>query len=162
MTSMNELVREYTLQLSKNMIQKAYRGIMSFMADLRSDLEGKYPDFTATGLYFGYMDMTYFAFTPLTLKEMKLKVAIVYLHEENRFEVWLGGNNRQIQSQFIELLSQKDLGRHELSIVQPGVDSIIASQLIHQPDFDNPAGLKQQIEAKTLGFINYIILLLRE
>ena len=35
MTSMNELVREYTLQPSKNMIQKAYRGIMSFMADLR-------------------------------------------------------------------------------------------------------------------------------
>jgi len=35
MTSMNELVSEYTLQLSHNMIQKAYRGIMSFMADLR-------------------------------------------------------------------------------------------------------------------------------
>ena len=32
---MNELVSEYTLQLSHNMIQKAYRGIMSFMADLR-------------------------------------------------------------------------------------------------------------------------------
>ena len=159
---MNEFVREYTHQLSHNMIQKAYRGIMSFMSDLRADLARKYPEFSVTGLYFGYMDMTYFAFTPAALKMLKLKVAIVYLHEENHLEIWLGGNNRQIQSQFIELLSQKDLGRYELSIVQPGVDSIIASQLIQQPDFDNPAGLKKQIEAKTLEFINDMMLLLKE
>jgi len=36
------------------------------------------------------MDMTYFAFTPSELKEKKLKIAIVYLHEQNRFDAWLG------------------------------------------------------------------------
>ena len=66
MTTMNEFVQEYTQQLAKGSIQKAYRGIMAFMSDLRSDLIKKYPDFSVSGLYFGYMDMTYFAFTPAT------------------------------------------------------------------------------------------------
>jgi len=41
---------------------------MTFMSELRSYLESKYPDYTAGNLYFGYMDMTYFAFTPADLK----------------------------------------------------------------------------------------------
>ncbi len=32
---------------------------------------------------------------------MKLKIAIVYLHEDGRFEVWLGGSNRKIQAEFL-------------------------------------------------------------
>ncbi len=156
MTSMNDLIREYTQQLATGNIQKAYKGIMTFMSDLRSDLERKHPDFSVTGLYFGYMDMTYFAFTPSDLKALKLKIAIVYLHEENSFEVWLGGANRQIQAEFIQLLSDKDLGGYTLSKVEPGVDAIIATQLISQPDFDHPEELKALIEATTLAFIKDI------
>ena len=156
MPSMNALVQEYTQQLSKGVIQKAYRGIMAFMSDLRSDLSQNHPDFSVTGLYFGYMDMTYFAFTPADLKAMKLKIAIVYLHEENSFEVWLGGVNRQVQAEYIKMLSEKDLGEYTLSKVEPGVDAIIAAQIIQQPDFDHPDGLIALIEEKTLRFIKDI------
>lgn len=64
MDSFNNHVREYTIQLSKGQIQKAYKGIMTFMSGLRTYLESMYPEYTASALYFGYMDMTYFAFTP--------------------------------------------------------------------------------------------------
>ena len=122
------------------------------MSDLRAYLESKYPDYTASALHFGYMDMTYFAFTPSALKNIKLKIAIVFLHEECKFELWLAGNNRQIQADYIELLSHKNIGRYALSQMHPGVDSIIASLIVEQPDFDNPDELKKQIEVKTIEF----------
>ncbi|MFZ2378621.1 MAG: hypothetical protein WAW74_04525 [Trichococcus flocculiformis] len=88
MESINECVKEYASQLSKGHIQKAYKGILTFMSELRSYLGNKYPDYTVGSLYFGYMDMTYFAFTPADLKNKKLKIAVVYLHEKGVFEVW--------------------------------------------------------------------------
>ena len=58
MEKLNYSLREYKSQLSKGHIQKAYKGIMNFMSDLRADFVRKYPDYNASSLYFGYMDMT--------------------------------------------------------------------------------------------------------
>jgi hypothetical protein len=153
MGSLNDSIREYTNQLEKGHIQKAYKGIMTFMSDLKSYLESHNPDYSASALYFGYMDMTFFAFTPSVLKSRKLKIAIVYLHEECTFEIWLAGNNRQIQADYIAQLSQIDIGRFSLSQIQPGVDSIIASPMIEKPNFDDLTELKKIIEGKTIKFI---------
>jgi hypothetical protein len=153
MGSLNEHLKEYTIQLEKGHIQEAYQGIMRFMSDLKSTFERKHPDFHSSALYTGTMDMTYFAFTPTNLRNKKLKIAFVYLHEECRFEVWLAGINRQIQAEFIARLSRKDIGRYGLSQIHPGVDSIIASTLIDQPDFDSADTLKTDLEMKTMEFI---------
>ncbi len=118
---------------------------MTFMSGLRTYLESMYPDYTASSLYFGYMDMTYFAFTPYDLKNKRLKIAIIYLHEQGEFEVWLSGSNRKIQAEYIKLLSGKNLGKYKLSQTLSGVDSIIESTLAEQPDFDHPEELKKHI-----------------
>ncbi len=156
MDSLNDHIREYKAQLEKGQIQKAYKGILTFMSDLKAYLERKYTDYTLGALYFGYMDMTYFAFTPAVLKNKQLKIAIVFLHEECRFEVWLAGNNRKIQADYIKLLSHANIGRYHLSQIRPGVDSIIASSIIEQPDFDNLEELKNDIEVKTIAFVKDI------
>ncbi|KAF0226840.1 MAG: hypothetical protein FD133_1101 [Erysipelotrichaceae bacterium] len=153
MESLNKEIREYTLQLSQGHIQKAYRGILSFMSELRTNLERNYPDYTLSSMYAGYLDMSYFAFTPLQLKRKKLKIAIVYLHGENRFEAWLTGFNRQTQTEVIESLREKDLKQFTLSETGTGVDSIIAYPIIKRPNFNKPEHLKQQIEINTLLFI---------
>lgn len=152
MESLNDQVMEYTSLLKRGQIQKAYKGIMTMMTDLRTYLVFKYPDYSAGALYFGYMDMTYFSFTPADLKKKNLKIAVVYLHEENRFEIWLAGSNRKIQAEYISLLSKKNIGRYSLSQIQPGVDAIIAAIIIEQPDFDDPAVLKRQIEVAVKEF----------
>jgi len=162
MESLNVHILEYVLQLKEGHIQKAYKGIMTIMSGLKSHLEKNYPDYFTSALYFGYMDMTYFAFTPALLKQKKLKIAIVYLHKQARFEVWLGGSNRKIQAEFIERLSHKNLGGFQLSQVHPGVDSIIESVIVDQPDFDDIEELKKQVERKTMGFINDITSILDE
>jgi hypothetical protein len=160
--SLNDQIQEYRLQLGKGHIQKANKGIMTFMSSLKSDLEKAYPDYFTSALYFGYMDMTYFAFTSPKLRDKKLKIAIVYLHEEGKFEVWLGGNNRKIQTQTIKCLENQDVGKYHLSHVQPGVDSIIESILVEQPNFDHLETLKEQIEEKTNIFIDDMIAILVE
>lgn len=162
MESINECIKEYAAQLSKGRIQKAYKGIMTFMSELRSYLESKHPDYTAGNLYFGYMDMTYFTFTPADLKNKKLKIAVVYLHEKGVFEVWLAGNNRKIQAEYIASMSSANIGKYKLSQVIPGIDSIIESILVEKPDFDHPDELKKQIEKKTMEFIKDITSILDE
>ena len=152
MQSLNESVKEYTAQLQLGQIQKAYKGIMTFMSSMKTFLENRHPDFAASGLYFGYMDMTYFAFTPSELKQRNLKIAIVYLHAENRFDAWLGGTNRKVQAQYIECFKGKDLAGLHLSEVKPGVDSIIEMPLAEKPDFDNPEELMHVIESKVVEF----------
>jgi hypothetical protein len=156
MDSLNNYISQYREQLGKGHIQKAYKAIMTFMSGLGAYLGKAHPAYSVSALYFGYMDMTYFAFTPPGLKSKKLKIAIVYLHEQGRFEAWLGAINRKIQAQYIELLSVKNTGEYKLSKVMPGVDSIIESIIVCRPDFEKPEELKIQIEKKTLEFIDDI------
>lgn len=153
MQSLNDSVKEYTAQLQLGQIQKAYKGIMTFMSSMKTFLENRHPDCAASGLYFGYMDMTYFAFTPSVLKQRNLKIAIVYLHAENRFDAWLGGANRKVQAEYVALFKGKDLGGYLLSEVKPGVDSIIEAPLTEKPDFDQPEELMLEIESKVIEFI---------
>ena len=153
MDSLNACIQEYTIQLRKGQIQTAYKGIMTFMSELKTDLGNKYADYTPSSLYFGYMDMTYFGFTPPMLRAKKLKIAIVFLHETCKFELWLAANNRKIQAEYHELLGQKELRSYGLSTTQPGVDAIIAATIIEHPDFNDLTELKRQIETSVIRFI---------
>lgn len=162
MKSLNYYINEYTTQLKKGQIQIAYKGIMTFMSGLKTHLEKEYPEFSTSALYFGYMDMTYFAFTPLELKQRKLKLAIVYLHEQNSFEVWLGAANKNIQTQYIEMLRHKNIENYQLSQALPGVDSIIEKRMVEQPDFDHPEELRQLMASQIMGFADDIISALNE
>lgn len=127
---------------------------MTFMSNLSIYLVNSHREFSVSALYLGYMDMTYFAFTPPDLKIKNLKIAIVYLHEQNRFEAWLSGSNRKIQAEYIKHLSYKDTKDYKLSQVLTGVDSIIESTLVDQPDFDNSEELKKLIDLKIIEFAN--------
>ena len=162
MESPNTYIKEYRIQLKKGNIQKAYKGIMAFMSGLKNYMEKKYSEYAISALYYGYMDMTYFAFTPLELKKKNLKIAVVYLHEQNRFEVWLGGSNRKVQAEYIEKLRHIDTGDYKLSRINPGVDSIIELQIIEQPNFDRVEDLMQKIESKTIEFAKNILSILNE
>lgn len=153
MDTLNSNIQEYQRQLEKGQIQKAYKGLMTFMTGLAADLQNRYADYTVSALYPGYMDMTYFAFTPSALREQKLKIAVVYVHEKNAFEAWLAGSNRKVQADTIARLRGKLLGAYALSTVSPGVDSIIEATLAAQPDFDSPETLQQTLEGRVLAFI---------
>src|SRR4030065_294651 len=115
MKSFNDNMHEYRDQLMKGSIQKAYKGLMDYMMDLRAYLNNKYPDhFVPGNIYFGYMDMTYFSFTSKALKDRNLKVAIVFIHETFRFEAWLAAVNKQVQGKYWKMIRESDWDRYHL------------------------------------------------
>ena len=60
-------MNELRMQLRTGAIQKAYKTLLGYMMDLRIHFQNRYPSFSISGLYQGYMDMTYFAIVPPSL-----------------------------------------------------------------------------------------------
>ena len=154
MTSFHESMNEYRKQLEKGSIQVAYRGLMDYFNALKRYFARNYPDHSVSGsVYYGYMDMTYFSFFPDTFKRRKLKVAIVFLHEAFRFEVWLVGSNRTVQTQYWKLFIESDWNNYHIATPAKGVDAILDHIVIDTPDFRDLDTLTKQIERGTLTFI---------
>jgi hypothetical protein len=163
MRTFPESINEYREQLQKGAIQQAYRGLIDYMQSLRVHFKKKYPDFEVPGnLYSGYMDMTYFAIIPPDLKRHKLKVAVVFLHEAFRFEVWLSGANRQVQVDYSNLLRGKGWNKYKLTADPKASDSILEHVLVADPDFSDLDALTKVIEIGTVKFIGDLEDLLSE
>jgi hypothetical protein len=154
MESFHEYINEYRKQLEKGAIQEAYRGLMESIMDLRTYLKNKYPDYFVSGsIYYGYMDMTYFSFYPKSLKHRNLKIAIVFIHDTFKFEVWLAGSNKKVQTKYWKLIKESDWNKYHIVSTTKGVDSIIEYTLVDNPDFSDIDTLTKQIEIETLKFI---------
>lgn len=163
MKSLNDSVNEYKKALEIGDIQIAYKGLMDYILGLKSYFKNKYPEFSVPGsLYQGYMDMTYFPLFPEEFKKLKLKIAIVLVHEPMKIEVWLAGMNKQVQKTYWQKLKSKDLKKYRFPLSLKGQDSIIEYTLQANPDFDDAETLTLKIEAGTLNFIKEIKTLLDE
>ncbi|HWQ45656.1 MAG TPA: hypothetical protein VN376_02250 [Longilinea sp.] len=153
MTSLPIAMQEYHTQLKKGLIQQAYKGLMDYMLELRTHFKNKYADnFVSGTLYFGYMDMTYFAFIPDSLKERGLKAAVVFLHEAFRFEVWLSGYNKQVQQKYWQFFKEQNWQKYTLLPSLEGEDAILTHVLAEEPDFSDLPALTNRIERGTVDF----------
>ena len=154
MASFHESMSEYKKQLEKGAIQEAYKGLMEYIMDLRTHFKNQYPDYFVSGsIYYGYMDMTYFSFFPKSIKDRNLKIAIVFIHEAFRFEAWLAGFNKQVQTKYWKFFKESDWNKYHIVSTTKGVDSIIEYILVDNPDFSDLDTLTNQIERETLKFI---------
>ena len=154
MESFHEHMIEYKKQMQRGIIIETYRGLMEYIMDLRTYLNKKYPDYNVpSNIYFGYMDMTYFSFFPESLKRRKLKIGIVFIHETCRFEVWLFGYNKQVQTKYWKLFKESNWNKYRIVSTTKGVDSIVENILVDDPNFSDLDNLTKQIENGTLKFI---------
>ncbi len=151
-----EYMLEYKKQLEKGYIQEAYKGLMSYIMGLRTHFKKRYPGYIVSGIYQGYMDMTYFSFTPESLKHRKLKSAIVFVYDTFRFEVWLAGSNKNVQNKYWKLFQESYFDKYNIPTTIKGIDSIIEHILVENPDFSDLDTLTDQIETDTLKFISDI------
>jgi hypothetical protein len=157
MESFPEYINEYKKQLRNGYIQVAYKGLIEYIMNLRVQFKKKYPDYFVSGsIYYGYMDMSYFSFIPDSLKRRKLRIAIVFIHETCRFEVWLAGYNKQIQTKYWKLFKESDWNKYYIVPTTKGVDSIVEYILVDNPDFSDLDSLTKQIEKGTFKFIKDI------
>ncbi len=157
MGSFSEYINEYRKQIRRGAIQQAYKGLMEYIMDLRTHFKNKYPDhFISGSVYYGYMDMTYFSFQPKSLKERGLKIAIVFIHDAFRFEVWLAGYNKQVQTKYWNLFKESVWKQYHLVPSTEGVDSIMEHVLVEEPDFSELESLTKKIERETMKFIEEV------
>ena len=157
MEPFHQYMNEYKEQLEKGAIQKAYKGLMEYIMELRTYFSKKYPDYSVPGsIYAGYMDMSYFSIVPESLKQRKLKIAIVFLHQAFRFEVWLAGLNKQVQAKYWRLFKESDWKKYPIVATTKGADSIVEHALAEDPDFCDLEALTKQIESGTLKFIEEV------
>ncbi len=157
MDSFHECMIEYKKEVQKGTIIKAYRGLMEYFGYLRSHFKKKFPECSVSGsVYQGYMDMTYFAVFPSSLKHRKLKIAIVFLHEAFRFEVWLASVNKSVQAEYWKFFKESNWNKYHIPSNIKGIDSIVEYNLVSKPDFSNMDGLTIEIERGTMKFIKDI------
>jgi hypothetical protein len=157
MKQFNDYMNEYKKQMKKGDIIKAYSELMQYIMDLRTFFQKKYPDYIISGsIYQGYMDMTYFSFFTESLKQKKLKIGIVFIHEACRFEVWLFGYNKAVQTKYWRLIKESNWDKYRIVPTTKGFDSILEHTLVDNPDFSNLELLTKQIEEGTLDFIKNV------
>lgn len=157
MEDLQSVMLEFKQQLGEGNIQKAYRGLMEYILGLKSYLKNRHPDFSTSGsLYYGIMDMTYFSFTPASLKNRDLKVAIVFNYDAFRFEVWLAGVNKQVGWEYWELFKTADWNKYRLVSSPSEADGVVEHILVEDPDFGDTNTLTGKIEQGTLKFIKDI------
>jgi hypothetical protein len=156
MQSIQEDIESLKEQLGKRSIQKAYKALISFMMGLRTFFANKYGDSAVSALYQGYMDMTYFAIFPPSLKSHDLKVAIVFNYDAFRFEAWLAARNRKVQRQYWELFKDSQWPGYRIVTPAGGIDSIIECDLAIDFDIGEPDSLTLKIESSIEAFIKNI------
>ena len=157
MKSFQENMAEFRKQLEKGAIQKAYLGLMEYMISLKNHISNKYPDYSTPGsLYNGYMDMTYFSILPKSLKDRDLKIAIVFLYNTFRFEIWLSGKNKQVLAKYWQIIRKSRWAKYKIVEPTKGVNSVMEHILVDNPDFSDLDALTKQIEQGTLEFIQDI------
>jgi hypothetical protein len=139
------------------MIQKAYQGLLEYMLSLKKHFTNKYPGYSLPGsIYAGYMDMTYFSILPKSLKARDLKIAIVFLYDSFRFEIWLSGKNKQVLAKYWKIIKANNWDKYKIVAPAEGVDFIVEHILIDNPDFSDLEVLTKQMDKETLKFIRDI------
>jgi hypothetical protein len=152
MPSIQKDMQDLRRQLQGGSIQRAYRGLLRYMADLRTHFKSRYPTYSVSGLYQGCFDMTYFALVPPSLARRGLKIAIVFNYGAFRFEAWLAATNRQLQCKYWGFL--KDTRWVACRVVAPaaGVDAIIECDLAEEFDLGDPDALTAAIKKRVARF----------
>ena len=155
--SLTACIEDYCHAVADGRLPRAYRGILASLTLFQSAWKSAHPADTVGALYQGYMDMSFVAFTPAALAETRLKISLVFLHESGTFSLWLAAGNRDIQKRVSETLRSLPLGKYSLSMLEPGVDAIIAHDLPTPYTFDDPQALNAALVAAAEAFTRDMI-----
>lgn len=154
MKSLQENMIEFRKQLEKGAVQKAYQGLMQYMMSLKKHFSNKYPELSVSGsIYYGYMDMTYFSVVPRSMKDRDLKIAIVFVYDTFRFEVWLSARNQKVLAKYWQLFTESGWDRYKIAPQGKRADSVLEEILVDNPDFSDLEALTKQIDQGSMEFI---------
>jgi hypothetical protein len=160
--TLDQDVRELQKRLSDGLIERAYRGIVSYMSQLRTVFVGQQGERAISGLYQGYFDMTYFALSSHELKARDLKLAVIFNYESFRFEVWLAARNRRIQRRYWEMFLHAGYKKYRLVEPAVGIDAIVMAVLAADYSMQDEDNLTSHIVEGVMAFERDIVSFISE
>lgn len=162
MCNIDNDIQELRIRLEEGSIQRAYRGIVSYMSRLRTVFADQQGERAVSGLYQGHLDVTYFALFTDGLKARDLKLAILFNYETFHFDVWLTARNRKIQKRYWELLL--NAGYEKYPLIEPAVGkvAILKATLISDYALGDESALNAKIIEGVTAFERDIVAFLDE
>lgn len=105
-----DLLNEYKTILQTTDLIEAYQEFIKLFRFLRLELEKAMTEYRFQGnIAENGMGYSYFLFWNEELKNKGLKIAVVFVHRDFRFEVWVSGFNRKYQSKYYDILKDKEI-----------------------------------------------------
>ena len=118
-------------------LQQGYQEFIKLFRYLRVELEKDLHEFSFSGsIVENRMDFAYFQLLSDELKEIGLKVQVVFAHKEFQFEVWVSGYNRKIQCDYYNYLKNTNI-EYTINDNPNRVDYIIKSPLAKDIDISD-------------------------
>ena len=141
----NHYISVYQEQMKNGEVQKAYSFLLKYVMQVKASFEKNFSkEYSCGNVSRGYMDYSYFPFFNDYLRDKKLRFGIVLNHSEMRFELWLMGQNKEIQNRYWDLLKTSTWNQDRTTKPQYAELEIV---LIDNPDFEN-------IDTLTIDIIN--------
>lgn len=85
-----KFLEEYQNLIQNTNLQKGYQEFIRLFRWLRINLQNRFSSFRFQGnIVENNMEYSYFQFSDDTLKQMGLKIVVVFVHSDFRFEVWI-------------------------------------------------------------------------
>ncbi|MBK5719875.1 hypothetical protein JGH11_03225 [Dysgonomonas sp. Marseille-P4677] len=155
MEDFNRYVFLYKEALGEGNIQKAYTGLVKYVLSLKAYCSQHMADKYSFGnVSPGYMDYTYFPFFDEFLRKKKLRFGVVLNHEKIRFELWLMGQNAEVQKEYWHLLKSTKWNKEKTTMPKYSVLEVV---LVDNPDFDQLDVLTQSILGETTKLASEIM-----
>ena len=141
----NYCISFYKEQINKSDIQETYMFLLKYLMQVKASFEKSFSkEYSCGNVSPGYLDYSYFPFANEYLRGKKLRFGIVLNHSEMRFELWLMGQNKEIQNRYWDLLKASVWNQDRTTKPQYAELEIV---LVDNPDFEN-------IDALTADIIN--------
>lgn len=157
MKSSVENINYYKAQIEQGDLQAGYHALMNFIKELRNSLKSENPTHQFLGdFHYGMMDFTFFAFTTALLKNDRLKVVVIFNHQDFKFEICLVGQNKQIQKKYWNLFQGSDWDKYQLPTNIKDTYSIVEYVLEERPDFSHTEHLMNSINSNVTQFVKDI------
>lgn len=138
----------YKEQLRCGHIQSAYMALCKYIFRL----EAGFPKQYHTGnVSFGYLDYSYFPFYNQYLRDHKLRFGVVLNHKELRFELWLMGQNADVQKKYWEIMKSSVWSSSEMPKY-----SVLEAVLEHHIDFEDEETMTENIISRALALASEI------
>jgi hypothetical protein len=155
MKTFSDSLSVYQRQLQTSELASVYQKLIKFVMRVKAQFEKEHGDkYHCGNVAPGYMDFSYFPFYDDYLKSEKLRFGIVLNHKELRFELWLMGQNAEIQQRYWQKLKTAPWNEDRSTMPQY---SVLASTLIENPDFDQLPQLSRQIALKAANEAKHIV-----